>query len=35
MILSNFPDCESVGLRAAVAANIYNGVCDIGGYVAE
>lgn len=30
-----FPGCESVGLRTSVAANIYNGVCDIGGYVSD
>jgi hypothetical protein len=26
--------CESIGLRTTVAATIYNGACDIGGYVA-
>ncbi|KAI0007518.1 hypothetical protein F4779DRAFT_591483 [Xylariaceae sp. FL0662B] len=30
-----FPNCESVGVRTTVAATIYNGACDIGGWVAE
>ncbi|KAI1084635.1 hypothetical protein F5B20DRAFT_522454 [Whalleya microplaca] len=29
-----FPNCESVGVRTSVAANINNGVCDIGGWTA-
>ncbi|RYP75198.1 hypothetical protein DL771_002523 [Monosporascus sp. 5C6A] len=29
----DFPGCESVGLSTTVAPTIYNGACDIGGYV--
>ncbi|KAI3323987.1 hypothetical protein HD806DRAFT_496143 [Xylariaceae sp. AK1471] len=30
----NFPKCEFVGIRTTVAATIYNGECDIAGFVA-
>ncbi|KAK5631460.1 hypothetical protein RRF57_007174 [Xylaria bambusicola] len=29
-----FPECEFVGVRTTVAPTIYNGDCDIGGFVA-
>ncbi|KAI1364806.1 hypothetical protein F5Y08DRAFT_305800 [Xylaria arbuscula] len=31
---AEFPECEFVGVRTTVAPTIYNGACDIGGYVA-
>ncbi|KAI1164706.1 hypothetical protein F5B18DRAFT_614133 [Nemania serpens] len=31
----DFPDCEYVGVRTTVSATIYNGECDIGGFVAS
>ncbi|KAK7752808.1 hypothetical protein SLS62_005150 [Diatrype stigma] len=32
---ADIPGCESVGVRTSVAPSIFNGACDIGGYVAE
>ncbi|KAI0535562.1 hypothetical protein GGR58DRAFT_478655 [Xylaria digitata] len=29
-----FPECEYIGVRTTVAPTIYNGECDIGGFVA-
>ncbi|KAI0876503.1 hypothetical protein GGS24DRAFT_220827 [Hypoxylon argillaceum] len=34
-IPADFPECEYVGIRTTVAATIYNGECDIGGFVAS
>ncbi|KAI1424833.1 hypothetical protein F5Y12DRAFT_425469 [Xylaria sp. FL1777] len=31
----DFPECEYVGVRTTVAPTIYNGECDIGGFVAS
>ncbi|KAI0804883.1 hypothetical protein GGR55DRAFT_304364 [Xylaria sp. FL0064] len=31
---ADFPECEFVGVRTTVAPTIYNGECDIGGFVA-
>lgn len=31
---AEFPECEFVGMRTTVAPTIYNGACDIGGFVA-
>ncbi|KAJ8105885.1 hypothetical protein ONZ43_g7248 [Nemania bipapillata] len=33
-IPADYPECEYVGIRTTVAATIYNGECDIGGFVA-
>ncbi|KAI0099309.1 hypothetical protein GGR51DRAFT_552040 [Nemania sp. FL0031] len=33
-IPADFPECESIGIRTTVGATIYNGECEIGGFVA-
>lgn len=32
---AEFVGCEFVGVRTTVAATIFNGVCDVGGVVAD